>query len=155
MDEIDSIFENPILAKNKKDKAGTLKNIVTFQIEQTTMSWKISYELTNSYNFQRQDKSKTVTFQVEPNENIDPIQWRHLLHLFWQMLFCHFIKSNGLNSARRNLNQFFTEDMLKTFLLSLNQLSTSRHFAIILILAIHTCLLPLSKKRMKSCHFLI
>ena len=73
MDEIDSIFENPILAKNKKDKAGTLKNIVTFQVEQTTMSWKISYELTNSYNFQRQDKSKTVTFQVEPNEDIDPI----------------------------------------------------------------------------------
>ena len=73
MDEIDSFFENPILAKNKKDKTGTLKNIVTFQVEQTTMSWKISYGLTNSYNFKRQDKSKTVTFQVEPNDNIDLI----------------------------------------------------------------------------------
>ena len=37
MDEIDSLFENPILAKNKKAKTGTLKNIVTFQVEQTTM----------------------------------------------------------------------------------------------------------------------
>ena len=81
MDEIDSLFENPILAKNKKAKTETLKNIVTFQVEQTTMSWKISYELTNSYNFQRQDKSKIVTFQVEPNDNIDPIQWHRLLHL--------------------------------------------------------------------------
>ena len=38
MDGIDSFFGNPILAKNKKTKTASLKNIVTFQVEQTTIS---------------------------------------------------------------------------------------------------------------------
>ena len=37
-DEIDSFLENRILAKNKKTKTATLKNIVTFQVEQTTIT---------------------------------------------------------------------------------------------------------------------
>ena len=44
--------------------------------------------------------------------------WDHLLDLLSQMLSCHFIKSKDLNSAQRSLNQFFTEDMLITFLIS-------------------------------------
>ena len=55
------------LLKIKKAKTATLSNIVTFQVEQTTISQEISYELTNSYNFQQQDKSKIVTFQVQTN----------------------------------------------------------------------------------------
>ena len=44
--------------------------------------------------------------------------WDGLLDLLSQMLSCHFIKSKDLNSAQRSLNQFFTEDMLITFLIS-------------------------------------
>ena len=68
---------------------------------------------------------------------------------------CHFMSSNGLNSVLKNLNQFFTEDMLMTFLFSSNRLSTSRNFVIILILVVQICLFPLSKKKMESCHFLM
>ena len=48
-----------------------------------------------------------------------------LLDLLWQMFSCYFMKSNGLNSAQRNLNQFFKEHMLITFLFSSNRLKTS------------------------------
>ena len=48
-----------------------------------------------------------------------------LLDLLWQMFSCHFMKSNGLNSAERNLNQFFKENMLMRFLFSSNRLKTS------------------------------
>ena len=47
----------------------------------------------------------------------------------------------------RNLNQFFTEDMLMTYLFSTIRLSTSRNFVIILILVIQTFLFPLNKKK--------
>ena len=50
----------------------------------------------------------------------------------------------------RNLNQFFTEDMLMTFLFSSNWLNISQNFVIILILVIQTCLFPLIKKKMES-----
>ena len=33
--------------------------------------------------------------------------WDRLLDLLWQMFSCHLMKSNGLNSVLRNLNQFF------------------------------------------------
>ena len=48
-----------------------------------------------------------------------------LLDLLWQMFSCHFMKSNGLNSAERNLNQFFKENILMRFLFSSNRLKTS------------------------------
>ena len=81
--------------------------------------------------------------------------WDRLLDLLWQMFSCDFMKSNGLNSVLRNLNQFLTEDMLMTFLFSSNRLNTSRNFVIILILVIQTCLFPLNKKKMESYHFLM
>ena len=37
------------------------------------------------------------------------------------MFPCHFMKSNGLNSTQRNLNQNLAEDIMMTFLLSSNQ----------------------------------
>ena len=48
-----------------------------------------------------------------------------LLDLLWQMFSCHFMKSNGLNSAERDLNQFFKENILMRFLFSSNRLKTS------------------------------
>ena len=75
--------------------------------------------------------------------------WHRLLDLLWQMFSCHFMKSNGLNSVLRNLNQFFTEDMLMTFLFSSNRLNSSRNFVIILLLVIQTFLFPLNKKNGK------
>ena len=51
------------------------------------------------------------------------------------------------------LNQIFAEDILMTFLFSSNPLITSRNFVIILILV--TCLSPLNRRKMESCHFLI
>ena len=54
-----------------------------------------------------------------------------------------FAISNGLKSALRNLNQFFTEDILMTLSFSLNRLTTSQNFAIILILVMQTGLFPL------------
>ena len=78
--------------------------------------------------------------------------WDRLLDLLWQMFSCHFMKSNDQNSAQRNLNQFFTEDMLMTFLFSSNRLNTSRNFVITLILVIQTCLSPLNRRKMESCH---
>ena len=51
IDEIDSFLGNRILAKNKKTKTATLKNVDTFQVEQTTIPQEISYELKNGYNF--------------------------------------------------------------------------------------------------------
>ena len=85
----------------------------------------------------------------------DGVAMDRLLDLLWQMFSCHFMKSNGLNSVLRNLNQLFTEDMLMTFLFSSNRLNTSRNFVVILILVIQTCLFPLNKKKMESCHFLM
>ena len=55
-----------------------------------------------------------------------------------------FAISNGLKSALRNLNQFFTEDILMTLSFSLNRLTTSQNFAIILILVMQTGLFPLN-----------
>ena len=55
-----------------------------------------------------------------------------------------FAISNGLKSALRNLNQFFTEDILMTFSFSLNRLTTSQNFVIILILVMQTGLFPLN-----------
>ena len=50
-----------------------------------------------------------------------------LMDLLWQMFYCHFMKPNDLNSAQRNLNQFFPKDML---------IKCCRNFEIILILVI-------------------
>ena len=72
IDAIGSFLGIHILAKNKKNKTATLINIVTFQVEKTTMLEGISYELANRYNFQRQDKSEIVFSQAEPNDNIHP-----------------------------------------------------------------------------------
>ena len=55
-----------------------------------------------------------------------------------------FAISNGLKCALRNLNQFFTEDILMTFSFSLNRLTTSQNFVIILILVMQTGLFPLN-----------
>ena len=55
-----------------------------------------------------------------------------------------FAISNGLKSALRNLNQFFTEDILMTLSFSLNRLTTSQNFVIILILVMQAGLFPLS-----------
>ena len=38
MDDIDSFLGNRILAKNKKTKTATVRNNVTFQVEQTPVS---------------------------------------------------------------------------------------------------------------------
>ena len=64
------------------------------------------------------------------------------------------MKSNALNIGQRNLNQFFTEDILMTFLFSLNRLNTSRNFVSILILVIQTCLFSLNKKKYGKLSFL-
>ena len=80
--------------------------------------------------------------------------WDCLLDLPWQMLSCLFMKSNGLNSSLRNLNQFFTKDMLMTFLFCLNRLNTSQNFVIILILIIQTCLFSSNKKNYGLLSFL-
>ena len=80
--------------------------------------------------------------------------WDRLSDQLWKMFSCVFtmkflrVKYHGLNSAQKNLNQFFTDDMLITFLFSLNQLKTSQNFVIIL-LVIQTCLFPLNKKKWK------
>ena len=55
-----------------------------------------------------------------------------------------FAISNGLKSALRNLNQFFTEDILMTLSFSLNRLTTSQNFVIILILVMQAGLFPLN-----------
>ena len=60
-------------------------------------------------------------------------------------VFLSFYKVKWLEL--RNLNQFFTEDMLMTYLFSTIRLSTSRNFVIILILVIQTFLFPLNKKK--------
>ena len=70
-------------------------------------------------------------------------------------VFLSFYEIKWIESARRILNQFFTEDMLMTFLFSSNRLKTSQKFVIALILVIQTCLSPLNKRKMESCHFLI
>ena len=62
-----------------------------------------------------------------------------------------FIKSNGFNSTQKNLNQFFTEDILIAFS---NWLNTSRNFVIILIIVILTCLFNLNKKKNGKLPFL-
>ena len=80
--------------------------------------------------------------------------WDRLLDLLSQMFPWHFMKWNGLNSAQRNLNEFFTEDMLMTFFFSTNRLNTSRNIAIILIFAIQTCLFPFNKKKNGKLSFL-
>ena len=64
------------------------------------------------------------------------------------------VDSNGLKSALRNWNQFFTEDMLVTLILYSNRLNTYRNFVIILILVIETWLFPLSKKKNGKLSFL-
>ena len=46
----------------------------------------------------------------------------------------------------------YVDDMI---LFSSNRLNTSQNFVIILILVIQTCLFPLNKKKMESCHFLM
>ena len=51
-----------------------------------------------------------------------------------------FMKSNGLNSALTNSNQFFTEDMLMIFLFYLNQLNISQNFMHVLIHLVLICL---------------
>ena len=55
-----------------------------------------------------------------------------------------FVISNGLKSALRNLNQFFTEDILMTLSFSLNRLTTFPNFVIILILVMQAGLFPLN-----------
>ena len=76
-----------------------------------------------------------------------PLAWDCLLDVPWQMFSCHFMNSNGFSSVLRNLNQFFTEDMLMKFLFSSNQLKTSQKFVIILILVIQTSPFALQKEK--------
>ena len=45
-----------------------------------------------------------------------------------QMIFCNFIKSNVLNSAQNNFNQFSGKAMLMIFLFYSNRMNTSRTF---------------------------
>ena len=59
--------------------------------------------------------------------------WDCVSDLLWQIFSCHFMRSNGENSAQRNLNQFFTEDMLMIFSFSSNRLNTSRNFVTVII----------------------
>lgn len=61
----------------------------------------------------------------------------------------HFIKSNGFNSAQRNLKQLFTDDIFITFLFFLNWQNNSQNFSIILAITIPTCLFPLNQKKKK------
>ena len=69
----------------------------------------------------------------------DSVAMRSHFDLQQQMFYCHFMKSNDLNSALRNLNQLFTEYMLMTFLFSSNRSNTSPNFVIILIVVIQIC----------------
>ena len=70
-------------------------------------------------------------------------------------VFLSFYEVKWLEQCLRKLNQFFSEDMLMTFLFSSNRLNTSRNFVIILILVIQTCLFPLNKKKKENFHFLV
>ena len=97
----------------------------------------------------------TISKSINHTEFVYCWQETFLLDLLWQIFSCHFMKSNSLSSVQKNLNQFFTEDMLMTVLFSLNRLNTSRNFVIILLLVIQTCLFPFNKKKKEICHFLI
>ena len=71
-------------------------------------------------------------------------------------VFLSFYEVKWLEQCPKEFKPFFfTEDMLMTFLFSLNRLNTSRNFVIIFILVIQKCLFPLNKKKMVSCHFLM
>ena len=66
------------------------------------------------------------------------------------------LNSSSHFSVQKNLNWFFTEDMLMKFLFYSNRLNTTQNFLIVLILVIQTCLFPLNKKKkLKSGHFLM
>ena len=95
----------------------------------------------------------TISKSINHTEFVYCWQETFLLDLLWQIFSCHFMKSNSLSSAQKNLNQFFTEDMLMTVLFSLNRLSTSGNLVITLILVFQTCLSPLNRRKMESCHF--
>ena len=60
-----------------------------------------------------------------------------------------FMKWICLNSALRNLNQFFTEDILMIFLFCLNHLNISQNIMHIFIHVISICLIHLNKKNAK------
>ena len=64
-------------------------------------------------------------------------------------VFLSFYEVKWLEQCPKEFKQFFTEDMLMTFLFSSNRLNTS------LILVIQTCLSTLNRRKMESCHLLI
>ena len=79
--------------------------------------------------------------------------WDRPLNLLQEMFSCDFMKSNGLSSAQKNLNRFFTEDLLMTFFFlfeSAERLSKIRDY-------INICHPSMSfsfeKKKMESCHY--